>query len=327
MTAAQGSTVRTAPGGSRWAGMAIPPTAPGTCASAVDDAGHAAVIKPKPLQAPVAGGFTVDDFTVDEQAGTVTCPAGNTVTLSRTRIATFGVACRDCPLRDRCTTCKTGRKLVLHKRDDLLRAARADWAADPGLREDYMAHRPNVERAVAQVATCRGRRVKLRYRGVAKNHALAQAAHRRDQPAQPVRQGPDPPGRRLGPGHLTWRPARQPGRLGGPAAGQARPAVGLRRATARTARPGKALRATVALCGRPAGRLIFSRLLAANSRLCRPERRPPRCSRRLVTFSLDSRSDNQVEVRWASALVATVAEEPPAAARGHSVGRAASGSA
>ncbi len=143
----------------------------GDLRGAISDAGHAAVIKPKPLQAPVAGGFTVDDFTVDEQAGTVTCPAGNTVTLSRTRIATFGVACRDCPLRERCTTCKTGRKLVLHPRDDLLRAARADWAADPGLREDYMAQRPNVERAVAQVATCRGRRVKLRYRGTARNHA------------------------------------------------------------------------------------------------------------------------------------------------------------
>ena len=101
----------------------------------------------------------------------MTCPAGNTVTLSRTRIATFGVACRDCPLRERCAASKTGRKLVLHPRDDLLRAARADWAADPGLREDYMAQRPNVERAVAQVATCRGGRVKLRYRGTAKNHA------------------------------------------------------------------------------------------------------------------------------------------------------------
>jgi hypothetical protein len=143
----------------------------GDLRGAVSDAGHAAVIKPKPLQAPVEGGFTVDDFTVDEQQGTVTCPAGHTVTLSRTRIATFGVACRDCPLRARCTTCKTGRKLVLHERDDLLRAARADWAAGTGLREDYMAHRPNVERAVAQVATWRGRRVKLRYRGTAKNNA------------------------------------------------------------------------------------------------------------------------------------------------------------
>jgi len=108
---------------------------------------------------------------VDEQQGTVTCPAGHTVALSRTRIATFGALCRDCPLRARCTTCKTGRKLVLHERDDLLRAARADWAADTGLREDYMKHRPNVERAVAQAATWRGRRLKLRYRGVAKNHA------------------------------------------------------------------------------------------------------------------------------------------------------------
>ena len=143
----------------------------GDLRGAIRDAGHDAVIKPKPLQAPVAGGFTIDDFTVDEQAGTVTCPAGQVAQLSRTRIATFGVACRDCPLRERCTTCKTGRKLVLHERDDLLRAARADWAADTGLREDYMAHRPNVERTVAQVATFRGLRLKLRYRGVAKNHA------------------------------------------------------------------------------------------------------------------------------------------------------------
>ena len=143
----------------------------GDLRGAIDDAGHDAVIKPKPLQAPVEGGFTVDDFTVSEEQGTVTCPAGHTATLSRTRVATFGALCRDCPLRERCTTCKTGRKLVLHERDDLLRRARADWAASTGLREDYIARRPNVERAVAQVATWRGRRLKLRYRGVTRNHA------------------------------------------------------------------------------------------------------------------------------------------------------------
>jgi hypothetical protein len=142
----------------------------GDLRGAIDDAGHQAVIKPKPLQAPVKGGFTVDDFTVDEQQGTVTCPAGHTAALSRTRIATFGILCRGCPLRERCTTCKTGRKLVLHPRDDLLRQARADWAASSGLREDYMKHRPNVERAIAQVATWRGRRLKLRYRGTARNN-------------------------------------------------------------------------------------------------------------------------------------------------------------
>ncbi len=143
----------------------------GDLRGAICDAGHRAVIKPKPLQPPVKGGFTVDDFTADEQQGTVTCPAGHAVALSRTRIATFGVLCRDCPLRARCTTCKTGRKLVLHPRDDLLRAARAAWAAGRGLREDYRTHRPNVERAIAQVATWRGRRLKLRYRGTAKNNA------------------------------------------------------------------------------------------------------------------------------------------------------------
>jgi Transposase DDE domain/Transposase domain (DUF772) len=143
----------------------------GDLRDAIEKAGHQAVIKPKPLQAPVKGGLTVDDFTVSEEQGTVTCPAGHTVPLSRTRVATFGVLCRDCPLRGRCTTCKTGRKLVLHPRDDLLRAARAGWAASAGLRKDYKKHRPNVERVIAQVATWRGRRLKLRYRGTAKNHA------------------------------------------------------------------------------------------------------------------------------------------------------------
>ena len=48
----------------------------GDLRGAISDAGDQAVIKPKPLRPPVEGGFTVDDFTVDEQAGTVTCPAG-----------------------------------------------------------------------------------------------------------------------------------------------------------------------------------------------------------------------------------------------------------
>jgi hypothetical protein len=138
---------------------------------AIERAGHRAVIKPKPVQPAVEGGFSCDDFTVDEQAGTVTCPAGRTRPLSASRTATFGALCRDCPLRARCTTSKTGRSLTLHERDDLLRAARADWAADPDLREDYRQHRPNVERTVAQVATQGGRRIKLRYRGTAKNNA------------------------------------------------------------------------------------------------------------------------------------------------------------
>ena len=128
------------------------------------------MIKAKPLQPPVEGGFTLD-FTVSEQDRAVTCPAGVTRPITARRNVTFGAACRQCPLRERCTTSKTGRSLSLHEHDDLLRAARAAWAASSGLREDYMKHRPNVERAIAQVATWRGRRLKLRYRGTAKNHA------------------------------------------------------------------------------------------------------------------------------------------------------------
>ena len=143
----------------------------GDLRAAIAAAGHRAVIKPKPLQVAVKGGFSVDDFTVDEQAATVTCPNQITRPLSPGRVATFGSLCRSCPLAARCTTSKTGRKIVLHEHDDHLRAARRTWADDPDLRAEYAKHRPNVERAVAQVATRGGRRLKLRYRGTGKNNA------------------------------------------------------------------------------------------------------------------------------------------------------------
>jgi hypothetical protein len=143
----------------------------GDLRGAVDDAGHEAVIKPKPLQTAVEGGFTVDDFTVDEDNQTVTCPNGNSRPISATRVATFGALCRDCPLRELCTTSKTGRKIVLHDRDDLLRKARQAWKNNPELRERYRRHRPNVERVVSQVASRGGRRLKLRYRGTDRNNA------------------------------------------------------------------------------------------------------------------------------------------------------------
>src|ERR1700683_5759251 len=57
-------------------------------------AGHTAIIKPGPLRPAVPGGFTVDDFTTDEQAGTVTCPNGVTRRITARREVTFGAACR-----------------------------------------------------------------------------------------------------------------------------------------------------------------------------------------------------------------------------------------
>jgi hypothetical protein len=138
---------------------------------AIAEAGHTAVIKPKPVQPAVEGGFTADDFTVDETAGTLTCPNGITRPISPQRNVTFGAACRGCPLRARCTKAKSGRSVTLHERDAVLRQARRDWAGDPDLRERYRRHRPNIERVIAAIATRGGRRLKLRYRGVTDNHA------------------------------------------------------------------------------------------------------------------------------------------------------------
>jgi hypothetical protein len=140
----------------------------GELRQAIAKAGHQAVIKPWPAQPAVEGGFTRDDFTIDPAAQTVTCPAGITRQITARNAVIFGTACRSCPLRARCTTAKDGRTLHLHDHEDLLRAARAAW---PGLRQDYMTHRPHIERAIAQVATWRGRRLKLRYRGVTSNNA------------------------------------------------------------------------------------------------------------------------------------------------------------
>jgi hypothetical protein len=130
------------------------------------DRGHTAIIKPAPLRPAVEGGFTTEDFTVDEQAGTATCPHGVTRRITPTRAVTFGVACRDCPLRQRCTTSKSGRSLHLHPHDTLLRQARQHWRDNPELRQTYQQHRPMVERSIAWLIGPKGRCRTLRYRGV-----------------------------------------------------------------------------------------------------------------------------------------------------------------
>jgi IS5 family transposase len=137
------------------------------------DSGHAAVIKPPPLRHAVPGGFTGDDFTVDGQAGTVTCPAGHTVALGRphadgTRLAQFKARCAGCPLRQRCTASKTGRVLSVHPQHALLAAARRA-AADPAWKDEYRRWRPPVERAIAWLVARGSRRVP--YRGITKNNA------------------------------------------------------------------------------------------------------------------------------------------------------------
>ncbi|MET3721768.1 hypothetical protein [Arthrobacter sp. UYEF21] len=77
------------------------------------------MIKPMPLGRAVPDGFTVEDFTIDDAANTVTCPAKITRPVSAKGRASFGSACGGCPLMGRCTTAKNGRKMLIHPHDRL----------------------------------------------------------------------------------------------------------------------------------------------------------------------------------------------------------------
>jgi Transposase DDE domain/Transposase domain (DUF772) len=141
----------------------------GQARAAYRKAGHDTVIKPGPLRPAVPGGFTLDDFTLDQDAGTVTCPAGLTRPMSKTRTVTFGAACAGCPLRPRCTTRKDGRPMTIHPHEHLLREARAQ-ARTEAFKQAYPA-RSVIERIISWTAIQNGRRIRLRYFGAAKNDA------------------------------------------------------------------------------------------------------------------------------------------------------------
>src|SRR5690606_64929 len=128
--------------------------------------GHTATIKPIPLRPAVVGGFTIDDFTVDTSAATVTCPNGITTRITSRGYATFGAKCRGCPLRQRCTTSVSGRTVTIHAHHDLMAAARAH-ALTAEFADPYRQHRPMVERSIAWLVRRGGR--KVRYRGIARN--------------------------------------------------------------------------------------------------------------------------------------------------------------
>jgi Transposase DDE domain/Transposase domain (DUF772) len=137
----------------------------GATRAALAEMNHDAVIKPIPLRAPVPGGFTTDDFTIDFDANTVTCPAGHTLAIPPSGGVGFKTRCRSCPFASRCTTAKSGRKLTIGEHEHHLRAARA-VARTPEWQAEYRHHRPMVERSIAWLT--RNNR-KVRYRGVAKN--------------------------------------------------------------------------------------------------------------------------------------------------------------
>jgi hypothetical protein len=129
--------------------------------------GVEAVIKPQPLVPAVEGGFTVDDFRVDVDAGMVVCPAGQAKRVPRSGQVKF-VGCASCPLRVKCTT-SVARSFRVTPEHLVQRAHRARVKARGRRFDDvYRLKRPMVERTMAWVSR-RARRVP--YRGVVRNNA------------------------------------------------------------------------------------------------------------------------------------------------------------
>ena len=132
----------------------------------LEKAGAVANVK---VQGPVAPGgmFTKDAFRIDLKNNTVTCPAEHLVQIRRREdgsgLASFGIACRSCPLAPSCSTSKAGRNITLHEHERILFDARTRQK-DPAWRANYRATRPKVERKLAHLVRRRhgGRRSRMR---------------------------------------------------------------------------------------------------------------------------------------------------------------------
>ncbi len=113
------------------------------------------------------GRFGKDDFTIDLEAGQVTCPAGNTAAIRTGKDgsgrADFASACTTCARRDSCTTSATGRTVTIHAREELLQAHKAQQR-DPEWQQAYTGTRPKVERKIAHFVrrSWGGRRARVR---------------------------------------------------------------------------------------------------------------------------------------------------------------------
>jgi hypothetical protein len=134
------------------------------------EAGVAVMVKVQAGNAP-GGRFTKDVFTIDLEAGQVTCPNGVAVAIRPKPdgggAACFGNACATCPLAARCTKAKNGRVITIGPHEEHLTQGRAR-SADPGWLAAYRATRPKVERKIAHLMRRRHGGRRARVRGTAK---------------------------------------------------------------------------------------------------------------------------------------------------------------
>lgn len=145
------------------------------------EAGAVAMLKVRGPAAP-GGHFPKDQFAIDRDAGTVTCPAGVVAPLREQRrglrVAAFTTACATCPLAPRCTTSPRGRLITVGPHEAHLTAARTRQR-DPAWRVAYRATRPTVERKLGHLMRRRhgGRRARMRgHQRIAQDWAWLAAA-------------------------------------------------------------------------------------------------------------------------------------------------------
>jgi hypothetical protein len=132
----------------------------------VADAGG--VVQAKPFPAQGTPGFTKEDFAIDLDARTVQCPAGVVVPILASGQARFPTpTCAGCPHRARCQKpdAKSGRKIQIHPREDLLKKLRAGPTTPAG--RAALRARVAIEHQLAHVTARQGPRA--RYVGVRKN--------------------------------------------------------------------------------------------------------------------------------------------------------------
>ena len=141
----------------------------GDVREAVEAAGAAMVAKVP----PTTNGrrFPKTDFHIDTEAGTVSCPAGQTTTASkkgkdgkgrRGLIYTFPApTCTACPLRERCVGGNKGRTVFVGRHHDRIAAARV--AQDQPETKALLRRRAKVERKIDHLQDLGMR--KARYRG------------------------------------------------------------------------------------------------------------------------------------------------------------------
>lgn len=128
-----------------------------------------------PLADTSVNGFKISDFVIDRQARQASCPAGRKAAKWSRRTDRDGSKainiqfrasdCSGCPLRDRCTSSRSGRSLHLSEHYETLEARRAEAKTEEF--KEKMHSRPAIEATLSELVRGHGLR-RHRYRGDAK---------------------------------------------------------------------------------------------------------------------------------------------------------------